>query len=43
MADTDLDYSANLSSAMHEMMQSMNGEDDDGSGHVSDEDEYVLL
>jgi cysteine protease ATG4 len=43
MADTVLDYSANLSSAMHEMMLSMNGEDDDGSGHVSDEDEYVLL
>ena len=44
MADTVLDYSANLSSAMHEMMLSMNGgENEGGSGHVSDDDEYVLL
>jgi len=43
MADATPDYSANASSAMHEMMLSMTGEEADDDGLISDDDEYVLL
>jgi cysteine protease ATG4 len=41
IADTVPDYAS--SSAMNAMMSSMTGEEEEDVGHVSDDEEYVLL